>query len=236
VLFLHEQYHHKTESAALRMHVIERRPIYPPYDRRVYRATAGTRDQIEEGLANADSWFRLTEPAYAKWTGPTLTAAAKEYLKRSFPAAPPAYANARYLLRGSDFESEQQRLMAQVQEGLLPSRPFPSEFGIASHLNQSLFRLTQRIWTPVRRGSRSILPVHSATFPLSTARLTRLITRNGFSEVTGGGKGSHRKYRNEGGHMIVLPDSKDVSRPVLKSTADTLGVTVAELESWVRTS
>jgi predicted RNA binding protein YcfA (HicA-like mRNA interferase family) len=233
-LFLHEQYHHKTESAALRMHVIERRPIYPDYHRLAYRATAGTKDQIEEGLANADSWYRLTEAAYSKWTGRTVISTTKDYLARSFLVAPPGYANAADLLYRPDFEAEQQLLFSQVQEGVAPVRSTPSEFSIASHLNHSLFRVTQRIWTVVPAGARTILPTNPAIAPLSTSRLTRLMTRTGWSEVTGGGKGSHRKYRDDGGRVVVLPNSKDVSRPVLKSTADTLGLSISELEAWVR--
>jgi hypothetical protein len=134
-LFLHEQYHHKTESAALRMHVIERRAIYPDYHRLVYRATRGTKDQIEEGLANADSWDRLTNKPYSTWTGRTVTSTTKAYLERSFRAARkalPAYANAENLLYKPDFDAEEQLLFAQVQMGIAPTRPNLSEFAIAS--------------------------------------------------------------------------------------------------------
>ena len=235
-LYLHEQYHHKTESAALRMHVVERRAIYPDYHRNVYRSTAGTKDQIEEGLANADSWYRITENAYTKWTGKTVTRATREYLERSFLTAPPGYANAAALLAKPDFEVEQQLLFSQVQEGFAPTRTTPSEFSIATHLNHSLFSISQRIWTIVPSGGRSILPSHPAIAPLTTSRLERLIKRNGWEEIPGAGKGSHRKFRNPDGRMIILPDTKDASRPVLKTTADALGVKVRELEELARSA
>jgi predicted RNA binding protein YcfA (HicA-like mRNA interferase family) len=235
-LYLHEQYHHKTESAALRMHVVERRAIYPDYHRKVYRTTAGTKDQIEEGLANADAWYRITENAYTKWTGRTVTRATRDYLERSFLTAPPGYANAAALLGKDDFETEQQLLWSQVQEGLAPTRATPSEFGIATHLNHSLFGISQRIWTIVPAGGRSILPSHPAIAPLATSRLERLIKRNGWSEVAGAGKGSHRKFRHSDGRMIILPNTKDASRPVLKTTADALGVRVRELEELARSA
>jgi len=235
-LYLHEQYHHKTESAALRMHVVERRAIYPDYHRMIYRATAGTKDQIEEGLANADSWYRITEPAYTKWTGRTVTRATRDYLERSFLTAPPGYANAEALLDRPDFEAEQQLLFSQVQEGFAPTRTTPSEFGIATHLNHSLFSISQRIWTVVPARRRSILPSHSTIAPLATSRLERLIRRNGWSEVVGAGKGSHRKFRSADGRMIILPNSKDASMPVLKTTAEALGVKVRELEELARSA
>ena len=235
-LYLHEQYHHKTESAALRMHVVERRADLPRLPPKVYRATAGTKDQIEEGLANADSWYGLTENAYTKWTGKTVTRATRDYLRRSFRKAPPGYANAAALLDKPDFEAEQQLLFTQVQEGFAPTRTTPSEFGIATHLNHSLFSISQRIWTIVPSGARSILPSHPAIAPLTTSRLERLIKRNGWSEVAGAGKGSHRKFRNSDGRMIILPDTKDASMPVLKTTADALGVKVRELEELARSA
>jgi predicted RNA binding protein YcfA (HicA-like mRNA interferase family) len=228
-LFLHEQYHHKTESLALRMHVVERRPIYPSYHRAVYRATAGTKNQIEEGLANADSWYRVGDDPYGRWTGATVTATTRRYLERSFSVAPPGYANAADLLGRADFEDEQQRLFTLVQEGLAPRRTTPSEFGIATHLNHSLFRVNQRIWTVVPAGARTMLPTHPGVAPLATRQLERFIKSEGWREVPGGGKGSHRKFRDVHGRMIVLPNSKDVSLTVLRTTAEALGLPLRDL-------
>jgi hypothetical protein len=234
-LFLHEQYHHKTESLALRLHVVERRPVYPAYHRRVYRPAAGTKDQIEEGLANADSWRRITGPTYQRWTGRTVSAIARAYLEQSFYIAPPGYANAGRLLSGDAFDREQEMLFASVQEGVLPPARAPtSEFGIATHLNHTLFTVTQRIWTIVPAAARSILPTHPSIAPLATNRLERFIRRQGWSAVSGGGKGSNRKFRDAKGRMIILPDAKDVSMPVLRTAADTLGVSMHQLETIAR--
>ena len=227
VLFLHEQYHHKTESLALRMHVVERRAIYPKYHRLVYRATGGTDRQIEEGLANADSYFRINGKPYATWLGPSLTRSARVYLKASFSAAPPGYRNASRLLTDREFADEQQFLSAQVQEGLAPTRATPSEFGIATHLNQSLFSVSQHIWAVVTAGRRSILPTRTSVSPLATMDLKRILEGQGCVEVRGG-KGSHQKFRCNG-KMVILPHAKDVSPPVLRNTAETLGVTIQDL-------
>lgn len=229
-LFLHEQYHHKTESAALRMHVIERRPVYPDYHAGVYRRFAGTDDQIEEGLANADSWRRLDEPAYKRWTGSTVLRTTRDYLFDAFHVAPPGYRNATGLLDDDSFQVEQHELFAQLQDGATHHRPYVSEFGISTHLNHGLFRVTQRIWTVVPSGGRSILPTHPAIAPLAAAKLERYLKKQGWSEVPGAGKGGHRKFRNAEGQMIILRSEKEVSLPVLKSTAGTLGVTVHGLK------
>lgn len=233
-LFLHEQYHHKTESFAIRLHVVERRPVYPTYHRDVYRRTAGTASQIEEGLANADSWFRVAKDPYARWMGRTITRATKDYLDASFSVATGGYANAVNLLTPFDFEAEQHELFVQVQDGTTPARATPSEFGIATHINRSLFTVTQRIWTVVPAGGRSVLPTHAPIAPLKTRRLERFIKLNGWVPVPGAGKGSHRKFRDATGRMIILPESKDVSLPVLRTTSDTLGMSIRDLEAMAR--
>jgi predicted RNA binding protein YcfA (HicA-like mRNA interferase family) len=233
-LFLHEQYHHKTESLALRLHVVERRPVYPEYRLRVYPKSTGTNAQIEEGLANADSWFRVGRAPYSRWTGPTVTRCTKDYLEASFQHAPGGYGRAAGLLTPFDFEPAQHDLFVQVQDGRYPRRSQPSEFGIASHINRSLFAVTQRIWTIVPAGTRSVLPTHRPIAPLTTRRLETFIRQAGWREVPGAGKGSHRKFRDGVGRMIVLPNRKDVSLPVLRSTAETLGLSARELRELAR--
>ena len=234
-LYLHEQYHHKTESFALRLHIVQQQSIHPAYFWNVYTATAGTDAQIEEGLANADSWFRMKHPPYRAWISPSVLSATLRYLERSFTVAPRGYRNAVRLLTPDAFEAEQQRLFAQVQEGASkPARRSPTDFGLATHMNRGLFPITQRIYTIVPRGTTSVLPVHPAIAPLKTSRLERHIVRSGWTLVRGGGKGSHKKYRDGVGRMIVLPDAKDVSPAVLRTTAATLGLRPRELEAVVR--
>ena len=56
-LRLHETFHHKIESAAIRMETISQTEKYKPYDDRVYRPLLQARSDslLEEGLAN--SWM-----------------------------------------------------------------------------------------------------------------------------------------------------------------------------------
>jgi hypothetical protein len=229
VLFLHEHYHHKTESLALRLHVVEQRPVYPKYFDQVYRVTAGTKDQIEEGLANADSYRRLGESTY--WTGRTITALTRQYLKRSFQTAPPGYANAKDLLGKQDFQEEQNLFFAQVQETTVGAvRPNLSEFSIATHLNHSLFSVDQRIWTIIPAGGSSVLPTHPGGPILPTSGVADLLTRRGWREVSAGLYETGRAFRNRRGQMIILPFKVHVSGPVVKAVADTAGLKMAELE------
>lgn len=83
-------------------------------------------------------------------------------------------------------------------------------------------------------GANSLLPRRAPVAPLKTSQLVRFISKQGCTEVSGGGKGSHRKFTNSEGRLIVLSDRKDVSPPVLKSTAQALGLSMRELDSLAR--
>jgi hypothetical protein len=57
-VFLHEHYHHKIESLAIRLHVVERRSVYPEYFK-FSQQLAGTKEDIEE----ANRWGRRLDSA-----------------------------------------------------------------------------------------------------------------------------------------------------------------------------
>jgi predicted RNA binding protein YcfA (HicA-like mRNA interferase family) len=223
-LYLHEQYHHKTESFALRLHVVQQKSVFPAYWWGVYKPAGGSDDQIEEGLANADSRDRLRESLYRSWTGRSVLEAMLSYLDASFAAAPPGYRNAVRLRSDVAFHNEQNLLFAQAQEGRLkPRRRILGDFGTATHMNRGLFPITSRIYTVVRRGTMSALPIHPSIAPLKTRVLEAYLRRRGWTQVKGGGKGSHTKFRDHQGRMIVLPRAAEVSPGVLRATAETLG-------------
>lgn len=228
-VFLHEQYHYKIESLAIRLHVTERRPVYPDFKLKVANKTAGTDDDLQEALANADAWHRLSDPPYKKWFAPDERPIAREWLTDLFFNSPPGYREAIRYLHQKRFAVSEQFLSAQVQEAqVAPTRPYPAEFGIATHMTQALFNLKQNIWTLVPVGQQPILPTLDDVFPLATVKLERYLKQLGWSEVTSAGKGSHTKYRRDG-QMIILPHSKDVSLTVLSSTARTLGYNAHKL-------
>lgn len=81
--FLHEHYHHKIESLGLRLHVVDRQSCYLPYHAKVYSATTGTDDQLEEALANADSYYRLDTEPYKSWITQDVVLATWRYLRKN---------------------------------------------------------------------------------------------------------------------------------------------------------
>ena len=100
--YLHEQFHHKVESFALRLLVSTRTDCYRPYQSSVYVPNYRTLQCIEESLANADSIRRLNESRYKERLSPEVREALKNYLRHSIPMQPFSYGV------GLDFVPEQQ--------------------------------------------------------------------------------------------------------------------------------
>lgn len=222
-LFLHEQYHHKTESFALRLHVVERTGRYVPYHQGVYLPSRGTDDLLEEALANADSYHRLRTDPYRRMIGETVLAATTRYLEDEFPRQSPGYRKAVDLLDPVDFGRRENLLKSQVQEAaMVPFRP-ASDWDVAPRINQSYFSCRSDIWTVVRPGAARVLPTSHPYPAVPTRAVTKALGRIGY-QPTAGGKGSHLKLVADGLPTLVLPgNEKDLSPVVLRSIAKALG-------------
>jgi predicted RNA binding protein YcfA (HicA-like mRNA interferase family) len=224
-LFLHEQFHHKTESHALRLHVVERTPRYVPYFRGVYDPlrAASSDDLHEEALANADSYLRLSDAPYANWLGKTVVQATRTYLEARFPHDPPGYRRAIGLLTTADFDQLEFLLKSQVQEGVIVPFRSPGDWLMAPRINQSFFSCRSDIWTIVRPGARRILPTSTPYPSVSTTSMLKALKEVGYERTTGG-KGSHVKLVGKELPTLILPGGrKDLSPVVLRNIAKALG-------------
>ena len=224
-LFLHEAYHHKTESLGIRLHVVERAGCYGPYFSTVYNPlrAAGSDDLHEEALANAESYLRLAEDAYRRWLSAPVYEATRSYLRWRFPLDPPGYRMAINYLTTDAFDTCEYLLKSQVQEKT--QKPFrtTSDWRLAPRVNQSLFNCRSDIWTIVAPGAAPVLPVGPPYPAISTSAMTKVLGDFGY-KLTKGGKGSHIKLRAPGQPTIVLPgDRKDLSPGVIRSVAKALG-------------
>jgi len=224
--FLHEQYHHKVECLGLRLHVVERKSAYLPYQAKVYRAAVGTDDLLEEALANADAFRRLKTQPYAGWFSRPVLKATRRFLRWRFPLDPPGYRQAAHYLRAARFATGENRLHGQVHEALLKPCRTASDWDMAPRLMQSFFPITSNIWSVVRGGQQPFLPFNTS-LPVrtcSTSDMVRLFERRGYQEVSGG-KGSHVKMKKPGSPTMILPGNRrslspGVARTALKALGD----------------
>lgn len=212
--FLHEHYHHKVECLAIRFFVVENQPRYRPYWQSVYRPALGTDDLLEEALANADAYRRLSTAPYRTWLPASVKEATQQALKMSFARAPKGYRKAiRYLTKG-DFDKAENRLQSMVQESLLTPTRLSDEWNFAPHLMHSFFNVTDDLWTVVPRGKKHIVPIKAAPVRVGSSKDTlQLLQQLGYTIVSGGGKGSHIKLKKPGRQPVIVPANRENLSP-----------------------
>lgn len=238
-LYLHEAFHHRTESFAVRLHIARQRPAFHDYWSRVYLpdARSGGAGALEEALANAVGYRNLGIRPHTYGVSSEMRKAAREYLKWAFPALPAGYRDAVLYLSDEDFAEGEMRLLAQVDEAVsFPPLQRADELGLATQMSRGLFDLRTATWAVVPAGSTSILPTFPRLKTVSSKELEAGLRRGlGYERVKGAGKGSHIKLRAPGRGMVVIPgDRKEVSPVVLKSTAQSAGFgSTRELLEWL---
>lgn len=135
VLYLHEAFHHKAESFAIRLEIARLQPVYIPYFNNVYRAARGTDHQVEEIVATNEMYRRLQEPTYRKKLSPEIYNATRRFLSEWIPRLRPSYR------LGTSFGSARRlnELCSQISEGLQhPIQP-QSDWNVVPQMARGLF-------------------------------------------------------------------------------------------------
>ena len=227
LLFLHEHYHHKTESFSIRLHVVENADRFIRYHHNVYEPNLGTSNQLEESLANADAYRRLSQPPYSRAMGPVVLDATKRFAREMFKSSPPGYSEALNYLTAPTFADGEGLLQGRIQAGTLQGGSRPSGWNLATHMTQSLFPVTSNIWEIVPTGGRPITssgPVAPLSRP-TTGDVDKLLKSHGYMEDRGRGKGSHRYYVKPRSAPVCLPNGRErLSFTVLRQVANALGI------------
>lgn len=234
ILYLHEAFHHKVESLAIRLEIIDHTKRYGPYHRRVYEPAIDTDELLEETLACADSVRRLKgEEVYKRGIPDDVRAATDKMLAAWLPTLPPGYRNGHLYRTDGRFKPGSNLLASQLEETTaMPSRD-NSEWHLFPHGYHGLFDCLTATHILVPVGTSPIVPwFNSGVRPISvsTRKMLKLLTSAGFTEV-GGGKGSHIKMRGHDGQMVIVPANREALSPsVLRNTAQALGFrSVADL-------
>lgn len=160
-LFLHEHFHHKVEGFGIRLALSDRSSPdhYLRYDSAVYRPTLGTDDNLEEALANADAYRRLSTSPYSRVLPAGVRAAVRRWMEWRFQYVdPPGYRMARHYLRDNAFVSAAELLQTQLFEGSLMPSSNPSHWKAGPHMLRSVYPITSNIYVVVPMGTPSSFP------------------------------------------------------------------------------
>ena len=216
-LFLHEQFHHKVESLGFRLLVSTGSDRYRPYKSSVYRPTYMTPDCLEESLANAESYLRLSEERYVKRLGQPFKSALQSFLVASFAVQPPGYCEALNYITDAAYKLGQQRLHSAMLDGLYPPTTPSSRWAVAPYMMRARMNIDADIYVILPAGAKPLFRPTTIDpgVTISTERARKsLIEKYGYSEVSGG-KGSHVKLIKIGHKPIVLRGNQGALSPGL---------------------
>jgi predicted RNA binding protein YcfA (HicA-like mRNA interferase family) len=215
VFFLHEQFHHKVESLGLRLLIATGTDRYRPYKTNVYRRTFLTPDCLEESLANAESYRRLSERRYVRRVEPAIRDGLRDYLKASIPLQPPGYQEGLHYFSEPPYRDGLYRLQSQTLEGVTP-RTIPAGYwSVAPNMITALADITDDIYVVLPRNARPLFrptSVDPGATVSSRALEGALMKHHGYRPVAGG-KGSHVKLAKPEAPTIVLPGNQPVLSP-----------------------
>ena len=229
-LYLHEAFHHKVESFAIRLEITRMRRTYIPYFDRVYRPAHGTDDQLEEIIATHQMYQRLKEKTYRAKLSGRVHRATLRFLEDFIPTLPPSYRLGLSKHAGRRLNE----LCSQISEAsLTPAQP-PSDWNLTPNITRSIFNKTSVVYILIPRESTLRASEGRIAFASVDKRRAMRYLEKVHGYVVNGGGGGHTKFIHESLPMVVIPSARELSPPVLRSTAKSLGMTVREFATAVR--
>jgi len=225
-LFFHELYHHAIEAFAIRLHVVERIPRYPTYQRGVYSPMFHSPGALEEALANAYTYRRFRRPTVEirRAVQPAVIEATERYLSDQFAIAPPGYRDALRYVSNRSWVEGQRLLFSQVQEGVAtPVRSLDDWSMGLPDLTADLIDIRDHLHLVTSPGATPLFPTFPLYRPVDSRRFERALEKElGYQRVPGG-KGSHVKLKAPGRPTLNLPGNrKDLKPGVLRDAAKKL--------------
>ena len=164
-VYLHEVFHHKTESFAIRLEVADRRPRYVPYHERVYAPLEGSNGQLEEALACAETIRRLNECTYKSGLPPDVLEAAMANLWVDIPRKPAGYNRGCILSPDGPYERARNRLSSQIDEGVMWPERNDDDWLLSPHSFRGLVDCRTITHVVVPEGTQPIVPWFKAPTP-----------------------------------------------------------------------
>jgi hypothetical protein len=229
ILYLHEAFHHKAESFAIRLEIVEHTRRHQPYFRGVYAQlrAAGSDELLEGALACAEIMRCMhRETVYRNSIPDYINVRAQRTLWHWFPTLPPGYRTALDYVNDEPFEEARNLLSSQIHEGRQHPMRRHEEWHLMPDGYNTLLDCRPVTHILVPHGATPIIPWFGKSpvpLSMSTDSMVRLALGEGYAIVPGAGKGSHIKLHAEGRPMIILPaNRKSLSLKVLSSVATAL--------------
>lgn len=122
ILYLHEEFHHRAESFAIGLEIVEHAPRHQPYFEGVHDQlrAAGSDELLEEALACAEMMRRMVKQSvYRNSIPPYILAAAVRTVGTWIPTLPPGYRTGKSYVNNEPFDQGRNLLSSQIQEGRL---------------------------------------------------------------------------------------------------------------------
>lgn len=225
VFYLHEQFHHKIESLGFRFLISTNSDRYLKYKSNVYKKFYMSDDCLEEALANAESYRRLSERRYKERVSSKIRNGVRDFLRFNIPLQPPGYRNGINYLSNENFQKGLWDLQSQMKEATLIPKTPSMHWGVASDMIRSMSKISDQIYFVIPKGRTPIFPTHidpSATTS-SDKLIKALIKFYGYVQVSGG-KGSHVKLKKQSSETLTIPGSSSSLTPgILKHVMNALG-------------
>jgi len=215
-LYLHERFHHRVESFAIRTQIVDGRPCYLPYMRSVYRFAKLTDDLIEEALAEAESIREISNMGrFRDALHPIVLKSTIEYLKKAIPLGPPGYRRGLSYTQDKKMESGLGFLWSQMR-GLSPKPTQPSdEWVLLGRIHDALLECRHDIWI-VKNGRHSVFPLEDSQPTCSSDDLKELLLRHGYHTISEPNDPIQRLKKNKK-EVDIHPGYKRVPHGVLKN-------------------
>lgn len=163
--YLHEVFHHKAESFAIRLEVADRRPRYVPYHERVYAPLKGSSGQLEEALACAETIRRLNESTYKSGLPSDVLEATMANLWEDIPRMAAGYNRGCILSPDGPYERARNRLSSQIDEGVMWPERKDDDWMLSPHSFRGLVDCRTITHVVVPEGTQPIVPWFEAPTP-----------------------------------------------------------------------
>lgn len=216
-LFSHEAFHHKVESFATRLELLDYRRRYCEYTTGVYGKLVGSDGLIEESLACAEMIRRRSETAHRRVTPDAAFYASDTMLRAMIPSLPPGYNRGVDMVIDYAYQAARNLLSSQVDEAVEHPQRNVREWSLNPDLYRGFLNCRRITYVVVPQGQDPVLPWYDESlrpFSVPTKQIKKLLKARGFVELSGKrGKGSHTVYSHPATEVFVtLPDGSVRSR------------------------